>query len=256
MLAMMGITAFGGAVWYYDKEYGPLDLPEPLANLVRDMQDSVDDQMGAISGHNAVDKLLPDHPPHLVGAKTLVLDLEDTLIHQTWHRKYGWRTLKRPGLDRFIDYMSQFYEIVIFGEAPGATAELLVQQMDPGQRCIPLYGESCSRIDGKPVKDLERLNRPLSNIILIDDKALNEQLQPENVINVRAFLGEDQLDDTGLSELIPFLEDIVRSGTRDVRPCIKQFRGDGSPGSVADAFNTKVRGGHTIGYTSGIPTLF
>ena len=52
------------------------------------------------------------------------------------------------------------------------------------------------------------------------------------------------MDDTGLSELIPFLEDIVRSGTRDVRPCIKQFRGDGSPGSVADAFNTKVRGGH------------
>jgi hypothetical protein len=35
-----------------------------------------------VSGHNAVDKLLPDHPPHLVGAKTLVLDLEDTLIHQ------------------------------------------------------------------------------------------------------------------------------------------------------------------------------
>ena len=29
-------------------------------------------------------------------------------------RQHGWRTAKRPGVDYFIAYLSQFYEIVIF----------------------------------------------------------------------------------------------------------------------------------------------
>lgn len=33
------------------------------------------------------------------------------IIHQ---RQHGWRTAKRPGVDYFLAYLSQFYEIVIF----------------------------------------------------------------------------------------------------------------------------------------------
>jgi hypothetical protein len=29
-------------------------------------------------------------------------------------RQHGWRTAKRPGVDYFIAYLSQFYEVVIF----------------------------------------------------------------------------------------------------------------------------------------------
>ena len=29
-------------------------------------------------------------------------------------RQHGWRTAKRPGVDYFLAYLSQFYEIVIF----------------------------------------------------------------------------------------------------------------------------------------------
>jgi len=29
-------------------------------------------------------------------------------------RQYGWRTAKRPGVDYFLAYLSQFYEIVLF----------------------------------------------------------------------------------------------------------------------------------------------
>lgn len=49
------------------------------------------------------DKLLPDWhsipniPPDAPCPLTLVLDLEDTLVHATWDPKYGWRYAKRPG---------------------------------------------------------------------------------------------------------------------------------------------------------------
>lgn len=29
-------------------------------------------------------------------------------------REHGWRTMKRPGIEYFIGYLSQFYEVVVF----------------------------------------------------------------------------------------------------------------------------------------------
>jgi len=46
--------------------------------------------------------------------QTLVLDLDDLLVHSHWTRGRGWRTFKRPGVEDFIKHMGQFYEIVVF----------------------------------------------------------------------------------------------------------------------------------------------
>ncbi|KZO92264.1 hypothetical protein CALVIDRAFT_567494 [Calocera viscosa TUFC12733] len=45
---------------------------------------------------------------------TVVVDIDDLLVASTWDRQYGWRTAERPGVDDFLAYMSQFYEIVVF----------------------------------------------------------------------------------------------------------------------------------------------
>lgn len=42
---------------------------------------------------------------------TLILDLEGLLVHAEWTREHGWRTAKRPGVDYFLLYLSQFYEV-------------------------------------------------------------------------------------------------------------------------------------------------
>jgi hypothetical protein len=76
-------------------------------------------------------KLLPDPtdlPPGVI-QRTLVLSLEDTLIHTEWDRKYGFRTRKRPGLDAFLAHASQYYEIVIFTAAMSSYAQPITQQM-------------------------------------------------------------------------------------------------------------------------------
>ena len=52
------------------------------------------------------------HSPRHV--RTLVLDLDDTLVHSDWTRGRGWRTFKRPGADDFIRQLAQYYELVVF----------------------------------------------------------------------------------------------------------------------------------------------
>ena len=42
---------------------------------------------------------LAGHRRHV---RTLVIDLDDTLIHSDWTRGRGWRTFKRPGAEDFL----------------------------------------------------------------------------------------------------------------------------------------------------------
>lgn len=62
-------------------------------------------------------KLLPDLPPESAGAgeKTLVINLNKTLISYTYEMGTGFKIIKRKGLERFLLEMSNYYEIVIFG---------------------------------------------------------------------------------------------------------------------------------------------
>ena len=45
---------------------------------------------------------------------TLVLDLDDVLVHSDWTRGRGWRTFKRPGVDDFLKRMAPYYEMVVY----------------------------------------------------------------------------------------------------------------------------------------------
>lgn len=60
-------------------------------------------------------KLLPDLPPGSMGEKTLVINLNKTLISYTYEMGTGFKIIKRKGLERFLLELSNYYEIVIFG---------------------------------------------------------------------------------------------------------------------------------------------
>ena len=45
---------------------------------------------------------------------TLVLDLDDVLVHSEWTRGRGWRTFKRPGVEDFLKRMAPYYEMVVY----------------------------------------------------------------------------------------------------------------------------------------------
>ena len=63
--------------------------------------------------------------------RTLVLDLDNTLVHSDWTRGRGWRTFKRPGVDDFLKQMAQMYEIVVYTAALPTYADPILDRLDP-----------------------------------------------------------------------------------------------------------------------------
>jgi len=172
--------------------------------------------------------LLPGWPAQMGAApRTLVLDLDETLVSTSWDRTHGWRTKKRPYLDKFLATLSQHYEIVIFSCGLVHTVDPVLSALDPNTSLIMyrLYRDSTVYRKGQYIKDLSRLNRDLTRVVMLDDEAAHVQDQPENAIVVPAFNGEN--DDTVLLQLIPFLEGLVKKDVPDVREEIKKYRRDG-----------------------------
>lgn len=103
----------------------------------------------------AFPKLLPDEEadPNLRAPFTLVLSLEDLLVHQEWTRESGWRIAKRPGVDYFIRYLSQYYELVLFTSQPSYIGDSVLRKLDP-YRIIrwPLFREATLYKNGEYIK--------------------------------------------------------------------------------------------------------
>lgn len=102
-------------------------------------------------------KLLPDEEkdPAMRMPFTLVLSLEDMLIHQEWSRAHGWRIAKRPGVDYFLRYLTQYYELVLFTSQPSATADQVLRKLDPYMMIRwPLFREATVYQDGGYIKVL------------------------------------------------------------------------------------------------------
>ena len=101
----------------------------------------------------AFPKLLPDTDPAWARPYTLVISLEDMLVHSEWSREHGWRTAKRPGVDYFLRYLSQYYELVIFTSVPSMIGHPVIQKLDPYRIVMwPLFREATKYQSGEYIK--------------------------------------------------------------------------------------------------------
>jgi len=101
----------------------------------------------------AFEKLLPDPDPNYARPYTLCISMEDMLVHSEWTREHGWRVAKRPGVDYFLRYLSQYYEIVLFTSVPLAIADPILRKLDPFHFIMwPLGREATKYKDGEIVK--------------------------------------------------------------------------------------------------------
>lgn len=195
-------------------------------------------RLGSQVGHYtepAFPKLLPDVPESQRPPFTLVLSLEDLMIHTTWDTKHGYRTAKRPGIDYFIRYLSQYYELVLFTSVPRAMADPVVAKLDPYHFIMwPLGREATKYEKGEYVKDLSYLNRDLKKTLIIDTHAPHVKNQPENAIILPKWSGDPKDEHVkDLVALIPFLEYVATMGTDDVRKVLKSFEGQSIPEEFA-----------------------
>eukprot|EP00005_Dracoamoeba_jomungandri_P001483 CAMPEP_0174257522 /NCGR_PEP_ID=MMETSP0439-20130205/6640_1 /TAXON_ID=0 /ORGANISM="Stereomyxa ramosa, Strain Chinc5" /LENGTH=225 /DNA_ID=CAMNT_0015340627 /DNA_START=45 /DNA_END=719 /DNA_ORIENTATION=- len=167
--------------------------------------------------------LAPLHPDHK-GKKTLVLDLDETLVHSSFkpvnnadfiipieiddqtHQVY---VLKRPGVDKFMRRMGELYEVVIFTASLAKYADPVLDLLDKDRiSSARLFREACVNHKGNFVKDLSRLGRDLKSTIIIDNAPASYLFHPNHAIPVESWF--DDMLDTELYDLISFLEDLSK----------------------------------------------
>ena len=104
----------------------------------------------------AFPQLLPTVDPAYRQPYTLVLSLEDLLVSSKWTRQNGWEVAKRPGLDYFIRYLSQYYELVLFTSVPSMNGQPVYAKLDPFHFIMfPLFREATRYMNGQHVKVIE-----------------------------------------------------------------------------------------------------
>ncbi|CAI2354344.1 unnamed protein product [Caenorhabditis sp. 36 PRJEB53466] len=173
----------------------------------------------------AREQLLPDPlpAPYLQPKYTIVIELKNIMVHPEWTYKTGYRFLKRPALDYFLDVIGYpNFEVVIYSSESMMTAAPVVDSFDPKQRIMYKLFRDCTKyMNGHHVKDLSKLNRDLSKVIFIDFDVKSGQLNPENLLLVPEWRGN--MDDTSLVDLAELLKTIHLSDTEDVRPMLQYY---------------------------------
>jgi Dullard-like phosphatase family protein len=215
-----GAAAAGGVALYATD-------PEGSRDMAMQMRADVEERVRFFTEPSR-EKLLPDPVPPFPGAqplRTLVIELEDTLVHSSYNRNFGWRVAKRPGAEAFLAYMSSFYEIVIFTSGLSSYADPILNKLDPNKYYVSyrLYRAETKYEAGVHVKDLAHLNRDMSRVILVDNDPAHFKYQPENAIQIPKW--SDDPDDTALLDLIPFLEELVHDDVVDVRDEVSTLTG-------------------------------
>jgi import inner membrane translocase subunit TIM50 len=178
------------------------------------------------------DKLMPDWPtakcykdvaPGTPCPPLLIVDLERTLVGSVHDYQFGWRHVKRPGLDKFIKTLSQYYEIVIFSENDIGVAQEIMDAIDPDNMTHRM-GSSAAEIRGtKVLKRLEYMNRDPRKILVIDDNPESVELCQDNAIIVKPFTDVNGKTDRELENLIPLLQAFVHDGVQDYPKALRDL---------------------------------
>jgi len=162
---------------------------------------------------------------------TLVLDLDETLIHFEESKVGKSRFLIRPFTQKFLKKVAEYYEVVIFTAAVKEYADYVLDKLDT-DKCIShrLYRNHTDLKSNVYQKDLSKLGRPLSKILIVDNNPENFQLQPDNGVFIKSWY--DDPEDKALHQLSPILIgnisvltiDIAKKNCEDVRVAMKQVR--------------------------------
>ncbi|KAJ1930699.1 Nuclear envelope morphology protein 1 [Tieghemiomyces parasiticus] len=177
-------------------------------------------------------------PPSSVGKspalrkKTLVLDLDETLIHGSLLGGSGsyshvvevfvddisclYYIYKRPHVDYFLKKVSEWYHVVVFTASIMEYADPVIDSLDPKGTLIHqrYFRDSCIQQGTNFVKDLAIVEPDLSHVCLIDNSPVSYALNKENGIPILAWYNNNAKDEA-LLDLLPFL-DALRF-TQDIR---------------------------------------
>ena len=178
---------------------------------------------------------LPPKSPEYLNKKTLILDLDETLVHSSFDPFptndivlninfdgifYKIYVLVRPGAEEFIKNISKYFELVVFTASISKYASPLLDILDK-ERYIQhrLYRDNCTFLDGIYVKPLKKIGRNIKDIVIVDNSPLAYAFDNDNGLPITSWF--DDKNDKELFDITPLL--IFLSKTNDVRKYIEKF---------------------------------
>lgn len=186
-----------------------------------------------------------------VQRKSLVLDLDETLIHSCYidadtNEHIGcafvpetavpdyslvipilkdkdpipFRVFKRPHVDLFLDVVSKWYDLVIYTASMEEYASIVVDRLDNGRGILRrrFYRQHCMAPPQFLSKNLLLIDKDLANVFIIDNSPTSYRSFPDNAIPIKSYIYD--LKDEELLNLLPFL-DALRF-TKDVRSVLSR----------------------------------
>ncbi|KAI4276500.1 MAG: hypothetical protein L6R35_006206 [Caloplaca aegaea] len=166
--------------------------------------------------------------------KTLVIDLDETLIHSlakggrmsSGHMVevklnttvgYGSTTLrpqhpilyyvhKRPHCDEFLRKVCNWYELVVFTASVQEYADPVIDWLEQERKYFTrrYYRQHCTFRNGAYIKDLSTVEPDLSMVMIIDNSPLSYIFHEDNAIPIEGWINDPT--DNDLLHLIPILE--------------------------------------------------
>ena len=172
---------------------------------------------------------------------SLVLDLDETLIHFSINGENEGQLFFRPYLFQFLSSVSQYYEIIIFTAGVKEYAKIVLDLIENrlGKKIFDyrLYRENTIPNDeGIFIKDLSKIGRNMQKIIIVDNTKENYELQKENGIEIKSYYGFDDKkldliednnfidDDKCLSDLKRILVKIAEEKPKNLVLSLKKYQ--------------------------------
>ena len=162
---------------------------------------------------------------------TIVLDLDETLIRYDINdAKFNEKNLiKRPYLDEFLSCLLKAKcELIIFTASSQEYADPLIDQIEINKKYFSkrLYRQHTLLIGDNYVKDISKLGRDLTKIIIVDNEKNSFCLQQRNGILIKPFYGENNdfnLDMT-LDNLSIIILKIIKNNFQDIRKELEVYK--------------------------------
>ena len=194
--------------------------------------------------------ILQNNIKYPIKKKTLILDLDETLVHSSMRPfqrcaditlpiNYNGKNifiyvLRRPFLDKFLEEMSLLYEIIIFTASLADYSEPLLDIIDKKKVIkLRLNRSHCRHYQNIYIKDLKVINRNLKDMIIVDNNPESYLMNKENAIPILTW--EDDPNDKELLKLIPVLKYLAN--VDDVRIDINKIVDRNVEEVNFDAFN-------------------
>ena len=219
-----------------------LDVPENTINEIKNRTYlSIQDEEYSQPIYHSVK--VPFLPPLKKGDNyilTIILDLDETLItfekeekeeneeyedndeeYEEDEENENKKMIIRPGLYNFLDNLINLKcELIIFTSSNKNYAYKIIDEIEKNKKYFKkrLYRENCVLIGSAYVKDISKLGRDLSKVIIIDNDLACFYLQQENGILIRPFVGnKNEENDKVLDNLYYILMNIIKKPFNDIR---------------------------------------